>query len=161
MRGVINIIETERLQLVEYAPDLFELWNDYEVIKYTYMPLLNSIDECTSKIEMLINYTDKKFTNIFVILLENKAIGIIGPPIINMENKTFGLFNQLARAYWGKGYISEAAEAYMQYITNAFPNAIINADAVSINPASLAILKKIGLINLVFSDYQYELEINK
>lgn len=49
----------------------------------------------------------------------------------------------------------------MQYITNAFPNAIINADAVSINPASLAILKKIGLINLVFSDYQYELEINK
>jgi ribosomal-protein-alanine N-acetyltransferase len=147
---VIVIIKTERLQLVEfdtkYAVDLFELWNDFEVIKYTYMPLLNSIDECKCKIEMFINYTDKKFPNNFIILLDGKAVGIIGSPIINMENEKFGLFYQLSRAYWGKGYISEANKAFIQYLKDAFPNVIIHADAVSINSASIAILKKIGLI---------------
>lgn len=148
MRGVIDIIKTERLQLVEYdiryASDLLELWSDYEVIKYTYMPLLNSIEECKCMIERFINNADKKFTNKFVILLSNKAIGIIGSPIINMENENFGLYYQLARAYWGKGYIGEAAEAFIQYLKNIFPNVIISADAVSINPASLAILKRLG-----------------
>lgn len=146
---MIVIINTERLQLVEFDPryalDLFELWNDFEVIKYTYIPLLNSIDECKSKIEMFINHTDKKFPNNFIILLDNKAIGIIGSPIINIENENFGLFYQLSRAYWGKGYISEATKAFVQYLKDAFPNAIINADAVSINPASIAILKNLGL----------------
>lgn len=146
---MIIIIKTERLQLVEfdtkYALDLFELWNDFEVIKCTYMPLLNSIDECKCKIEMFINYTDKKFPNNFIILLDNKAIGIIGSPVINMENESFGLFYQLSRAYWGKGYISEVTKAFMQYLKDAFPNVKIYADAVSINPASIAVLKKLGL----------------
>ena len=149
MRGVIVIIKTERLQLVEfdtkYALDLFELWSDFEVIKYTYMPLLNSIDECKSKIEMFINYTDKKFTNNFIIRLDNKAIGIIGSPIINKENENFGFYYQLSRAYWGKGYIGEATKAFIQYLKDGYPNAVINADAVSINPASIAILKNLGL----------------
>lgn len=144
---MIVIISTERLQLVKFDPkyalDLFELWNDFEVIKYTYIPLLHSIDECKSKIEMFINHTDKKFPNNFIILLGNKAIGIIGSPIINIENENFGLFYQLSRAYWGKGYISEATKAFIQYLKDAFPNAIINADAVSINPASIAILKSL------------------
>lgn len=146
---MIVIIKTEKLQLVEfdtkYALDLLELWSDFEVIKYTYMSLLNSIDECKCKIEMFINYTDKKFPNNFVILLDNKAIGIIGSPIINMEEASFGLYYQLSRTYWGKGYISEATKAFIQYLKDVFPNAIINADAVSINPASIAILKKLGL----------------
>lgn len=146
---MIIIIKTERLQLVEfdtkYASDLFELWNDFEVIKYTYMPLLNSIDECKCKIEMFINHTDKEIPNNFIILLDNKAIGIIGSPIINKENENFGLFYQLSRAHWGKGYIGEASKAFMQYLKDAFPNAIIHADAVSINPASIAVLKNLGL----------------
>ncbi len=94
---------------------------------------------------MFINYTDKKFPNHFIILLDNKAIGIIGAPIINIENENFGLFYQLSRAYWGKGYISEATEAFIQYLKDAFPNVIINADAVSINPSSIAVLEKLGL----------------
>lgn len=143
------VINTERLQLVEfntkYAADLFELWNDYDVIKYTYMPLLNSIEECKDKINMFISYTDKKFINNFVILLDCKAIGIIGAPINNMQNKEFGFYYQLSKPYWGHGYISEAAAAFMKYLKNVFPDAIINADVVTINPASEAVLKKLGL----------------
>lgn len=143
------MIKTKRLELVKfdvkYASDLYELWNDFEVIKYTYMPLLNSIDECVVKIEMFINYTDKEFLNNFIILLDNKAVGIIGAPVINKEEAAFGLYYQLARAYWGNGYISEAAMGLKEYMTNKYPNVILNADAVSINTASLEVLRKLGL----------------
>ena len=41
------MIRTKRLELVEfdikYASDLYELWSDFEVIKYTYMPKLTKI----------------------------------------------------------------------------------------------------------------------
>lgn len=145
----VELIKTKRLELVKfdvkYASDLYELWSDFEVIKYTYMQLLNSIDECVLKIEMFINYTDKEFLNNFIILLDNKAIGIIGTPVINKEDATFGLYYQLARKYWGSGYISEAAMELKRYMINKYPNAILNADAVSINTGSLAILRKLGL----------------
>ena len=143
------MIRTKRLELVKfdvkYAADLYELWSDFEVIKYTYMPLLHSIDECADKIKMFIDYTDKEFINNFIILLDNKAIGIIGCPIINKENAQFGLYYQLARKYWGHGYISEAAMEFNKYVMDRYPDAIFNADAVADNAASLAILKKFGL----------------
>ncbi len=143
------MIQTERLQLVkfdmQYAADLYELWSDYEVIKYTYMPLLHSIEECESKIKMFLDYTDEKFINNFIICLNNKAIGIIGSPIIDIEKKKFGLFYQLSRAYWGKGYIGEASNAFVQYLICEFPDAKIIADAVTDNPASMAILERLGL----------------
>ena len=64
------MIKTKRLELVrfdkKYAKDLFELWSDYEVVKYTYMPQLKSIDECFEKIEMFINYTDDELSLIHI-----------------------------------------------------------------------------------------------
>lgn len=143
------MIKTKRLELakfdIKYASDLYELWSDFEVIKYTYMPLLNSVDECVDKIKMFINYTDKKFINNFVILMDNKAIGIIGSPIINKEESKFGLYYQLARKYWGNGYVSEAAMAFKKYVVEKYPYAVFNADAVCVNSASLAVLRKLGL----------------
>lgn len=143
------MIKTKRLKLVKfdvkYADDLLELWGDYEVIKYTYMPLINSKEQCIDKIKMFIDYTDQNFVNNFIILLNNKAIGIVGSPIKDMKKKKFGLYYQLSRAYWGKGYISEAACAFMQYLKDSFPDASINAEAAAVNPASISILKKLGL----------------
>ena len=142
------MIKTQRLELVrfdkKYAKDLFELWSDYEVITYTYMPPLKSIDECFEKIEMFINYTDDEIVNNFIILLDGKAIGIVGSPIIDKDKAVFGLYYQLMKKYWGKGYISEAVEAFINYIRSKFPNAEFNAEVVCENPASEAILRKMG-----------------
>ena len=143
------MINTERLELVgfdvKYANDLYELWSDFEVTKYTYMPLMTSVDECVKMINHQINRTDKDFTDRFIILLNNKAIGIAGCVIMEKENLIFGLYYQLSQSYWGCGYASEAANAILDYVINKYPNAIIKADSVSINPASLAVLNKIGL----------------
>ena len=72
------MIRTERLQLVEfeqkYATDLYKMWGDFEVIKYTYMPQLHSVEQCAEKINIFIENTDKDVQNNFIILKDNRAI---------------------------------------------------------------------------------------
>lgn len=143
------MIKKERLELVEYdvkyANDLFELWNDFEVIKYTYTPLATTVDECIRYIEYRISQADHIVPDSFIILLNKKAIGIIGCPRVDEENLVFGLYYQISRINWGYGYASAAATAVINYVINNYPNAIIKAESVSINPASVAVLKKLGL----------------
>ncbi|WP_167954862.1 GNAT family N-acetyltransferase [Anaerosporobacter faecicola] len=143
------MLKTKRLELVgfdvKYANDLFELWSDFEVIKFTFTPLMTTIDECINYIEHQISRTNKDFIDRFVILLNNKAIGMVGCICMDKENYVFGLYYQISRVYWGCGYASEAASAILQYVLDAYPNAIFRAEAVSENSASAAVLKKIGL----------------
>lgn len=142
------MLKTKRLELVEldekYAPDLYELWSDFETIKFTNMQQIESIEECEERIEMFRSHTHEQVKNIFIILLSNKAIGIIGAPIIDIDNGRFGFFYQISRRYWGNGYTSEAAEALKSYIIKHFPDAVIQADAVEENIASRTILEKLG-----------------
>lgn len=142
------MIKTERLELVgfdvKYANDLFELWSDFEVIKYTYTPLVTSMDDCKNLINHQINRTSKNFTDRFVIILDNKAIGMIGCVCMDKENLKFGLYYQISRRYWGCGYASEAARAIVRYVLDKYPVATIKAEAVSANLASIAVLKKLG-----------------
>lgn len=142
------MLKTKRLELVKfdvkYANDFFEIWSDFEVIKYTFIPLLATIDECVNLIEHHINRTDKDFTDRFVIILNNKAIGMVGCVCIDKDNYVYGLFYQISRVHWGCGYASEAASAIIHYVLNKHPNATLKAEVVSENLASAAVLKKIG-----------------
>jgi ribosomal-protein-alanine N-acetyltransferase len=143
------MLKTERLELVgfdlKYVNDLLELWSDFDVIKYTFTPLITTVDDCRNLIEHQINRTDKNFTDRFVIMLNNKAIGIVGCICMDKENLVFGIYYQISRMYWGCGYASEAASAIVHYVIKEYPTATIKAEAVSVNPASIAILKKLGL----------------
>jgi ribosomal-protein-alanine N-acetyltransferase len=143
------MIKTQRLELVpfdtKYAQDLLELWGDKDVIKYTYTPQLNTIDECKNYIEYRIKKTDKEFTDSFVIMHDNKAIGMIGCPTVDKETEVFGFYYKLTKKNWGYGYATEAASAVKNYLLNKYPAAIKKAEAVSINHASIKVLQKIGL----------------
>ncbi|HPF54437.1 MAG TPA: GNAT family N-acetyltransferase [Eubacteriales bacterium] len=146
------MIKTKRLRLVPfdigYAEDLYELWSDFEVVRYTYTPLMKSIDECAAMIRTQIDRTDKTFTDRFVILLNDKAIGMVGCVVMNTEKSLFGLYYQLKRRYWGNGYASECARAVIEYVFEGYPEATIIADAVSANNASLSVLKKVGFTEI-------------
>lgn len=144
------MIKIERLKLVafdqKYVANLYDLWSDFEVIKYTYMPQLHSTKQCAEKINMFIENTDRDVQNNFIILKDNQAIGIIGSPIMDKARAEFGLYYQMVRKYWGNGYISEALLAFKKHIINQFAEAKFNAEVVSENSASIAILKKAGFV---------------
>ena len=143
------MIKTERLQIVpledKYVEDIFQLWGDFEVIKYTYNKLLSSIEDCHIRLnDWLSMHKDNLGANKFIILLNNKMIGIIGFPVIDNDDFKCGLFYQIKEEYWGKGYAFEAAQGVLNYIFEKHSNAYVIADAVVLNIASIKILNKLG-----------------
>ncbi len=142
------MIKSNRLKLVpldyKYSDDLLEVWNDFEVIKYTYLNLIQTKEQCHERIDMLINRTDVNFINNFVVLLEDKAIGIAGFPIRKRDDFECGFYYHYGRKFWGNGYASEVANALKEYIFLESPNATIYADATSVNLASIKVLKSTG-----------------
>ena len=88
----------------------------------------------------------------FEVLLDGKAIGMAGCASMDSENSTFGLYYQFGKKYWGNGYVSECANAIIRYVFEHDPQATIKADAVSINPASLSVLRKVGFEELDISE---------
>lgn len=143
------MLKTERLELVgfdvQYATELLELWSDFEAVKYTFTPVMTTLEECVHFIEHQIKRTDMSFMDRFVILRNKKAIGMAGAICMDQEKLIFGLYYQISRAHWGQGYASEAAEAILHHVVKKYPTAVIKAEAVSVNPASAAVLRKIGL----------------
>jgi ribosomal-protein-alanine N-acetyltransferase len=149
------MITTKRLELIpvdnKYSKDLFLLWNDFDVIKYTNATLIKTQNECNERIRLFIdNYTDWDYPNNFLILLDNRAIGIAGFPVISKEKSEFGFYYQLIKSCWNKGYASEAASALIKYIYNKYKKAVIYADALPVNPASIKILQKLGFEQIKF-----------
>lgn len=143
------MIKTKRLSLFplsnEYSKDLIELWGDYDVIKYTYNTLIKTQEECLEKlINWLPLHRDNLGTNKFAILLNDKLIGIAGFPVIDNDNFKCGFFYQISREYWGNGYGFEVANSLLNYIFEIHPHAVVIADAVINNPASIKILTKLG-----------------
>ncbi|MGL4762236.1 MAG: GNAT family N-acetyltransferase [Sarcina sp.] len=143
------MIYTERLRLVPidicYASNIFEIWSDYEVIKYTNIKLMTEISQCEDTMNFLVNEkTDWEYPNNFVVLKGDKAIGLIGFPIIDKESFEFGFYYQIAKEYWWKGYTSEMANAMLNYIFKEYSNATVIATAVVVNIASKKILTKLG-----------------
>ena len=131
-----NILKTERLTLIpltiEHKEALFKLWSNYEVIKYTYAPIMKDISESEQRINMILEkYSEKDHTSNFTILYNGEIIGTAGCPTVNFQKGEYGLFYQLNQDYWGKGFESNAK--------------ILLADAVTVNLGSIKILKKIGM----------------
>ena len=145
-----NILKTERLTLIpltiEHKEALFKLWSNYEVIKYTYAPIMKDISESEQRINMILEkYSEKDHTSNFTILYNGEIIGTAGCPTVNFQKGEYGLFYQLNQDYWGKGFGYEVAKALVNYMFTESNAKILLADAVTVNLGSIKILKKIGM----------------
>ncbi len=143
------MITTKRLKLVpiglEHSEDLFELWSDFEAIKYTYSKVANTYEECNKKINFFMekNCEDETVKN-FTILYNDKAIGICGFPTVDFQKGEHGFYYQFNKKNWGKGFGYEAAEALLHYVATNTNATCICAEAVPANPASVSILRSLG-----------------
>lgn len=141
-------IKTERLELRllrhGFAADLLPIWNDEEVIRYTYINDVKDIDSCEKRIErMLENYVSRNAVGPYAIFREDKLIGIVAA--YRNSSYEYGLFYHLGKEYWGHGYATEAAKAVVD-IAFSYPEIMrVSADAVIMNSASSRVLEKIGM----------------
>lgn len=143
------MIRTKRLEImpinIEHSEALLDLWNNYNIIKYTYATQISTIEEAIDRVNFFISKNQSNdFINNFTILLNGEPIGIIGIPTISFDRKDFGFYYQIREKYWNKGYGYEAAKGFLDYINSSYNINTLYATVVPENPASISILNKLG-----------------
>ncbi len=150
------IIETKRLLLREMllsdAEALFEMDRNPNVHQYLWNKPLNDISEVYDYIVLVRNqYRENNIGRFVVILKEtNELIGWAGlkynTEIVNKKVNFYDIGYRLNEKFWGKGFASEASEAWLNYGFNVMKIKVMEAAAHSANIASNRILQKIGMI---------------
>nr|WP_302597214.1 GNAT family N-acetyltransferase [uncultured Cellulosilyticum sp.] len=142
-------LETKRLEIVplekKYAKQLLELWQDEEVIRYTNAMKLSDVDAVRDKIDIWLKNEEKSaHIGHFVVLKNKEVIGVIGIPTVDDDGEKRGFYYQLIRRFWNNGYGKEAAKAVLEYALKEVKVKVLFADAVTVNEASIKILKDLG-----------------
>ncbi len=148
-------IETDRLILREIrttdTDSMFELDSDPEVHKY----IDNAPVTSKKQIKEVISYIKKQYRDngigrwVVVRKADNKFIGWAGLKIenenINGHGKHIDLGFRIMKKYWGNGYATEAAQAWIDYAFNTMKVATVCALVEKANSASINVLEKIGM----------------
>ncbi|MEZ4804076.1 MAG: GNAT family N-acetyltransferase [Bacteroidia bacterium] len=143
------IIETERLFLREMtevdAENAYLLNSEFDVIKYTGDEAFSSVEEARTFLRSYPDYKLHGYGRWAVIRKEDSRFlgwcGIKYSPHINEHDIGF----RFMKAYWNKGYASEAALACLNYGIKSLNLKTIVGNVRVENKASIQVLKKIGL----------------
>lgn len=142
------IIETERLllfeQTVELAADIFALYNDWDVVRFTEDNLISTPKEVINKIKKYDHYRKYGFGKWAVIKKNNgEFIGLSGLKHYEEYDKT-ALSYSFLKKYWGNGYATEAAIGVLKHAFGKLNFERVIAWTTPDNKASIRVLQKSG-----------------
>ena len=142
-------IETERLVLriprVEDASIIFVCWTqDKEVTRYLTWRPHQHMRQTEDYIQSCISAWEHKTRFPYMITLKESSeiIGMIDPRIEGMK---VGIGYVAARAYWGKGYVTEAIHAIIDWAFRQSSIFRVYATMDVENVASQRVLEKVGM----------------
>lgn len=146
--GTIDI-QTERLLLRKFkksdVEDMFCNWtSDERVAKYTTWFAHASIDDSRMFLEYILSQ-DKISDYNWAIQLGDKVIGSINVCYSDDNLEICGIAYSLSYTYWGKGYMTEAAKAVVDFLFNKVNYRKIIAGCDSANIGSSKVLEHIGM----------------
>jgi RimJ/RimL family protein N-acetyltransferase len=151
MKGTIR---TERLLLrplrTDDAEPLLALFADWEVIRWLSMPPWPyALKDAHSFIKGQLGQGLTKTT--FAITLDDALIGGIDVRMNKRDHSQSGrgpnLGYWLGRPYWGCGYMTEVARAFVAHVFAAGAGDTIYSGAFSDNEASLRVQEKLGFVH--------------
>lgn len=142
-------------QLVEDdAPELYLLNSDPEVLRYTGDKPYASVEEARAFIRGYDQYTLYQRGRLGMFLKETGAFAGWCGLKYHPENEETELGFRLKRAYWNKGYATEAARASLDYGFNELKLPTIMGRVIKDNTASIRVLEKIGM--RYWKDFDFE-----
>ena len=142
-------LETERLVLrkprMDDARAIFEGWTqDREVTRYLTWRPHERIEQTQEFVQGCIRLWegDTRFPYLITLKGTGEVIGIIDPRI---EGPKVGIGYGAARAYWGKGYVTEATRAIIQWAFQQPSIYRVYATTDVENVASRRVMEKAGM----------------
>lgn len=154
----MKIIETDRLYLREFqiedAASLFLLNEDLDVLQFTGDVPFANIKEARNFVEGYDHYVEYGFGRWAVIRKNDEEFlgwcGLKYTPELDEHDIGFRLFKK----YWGQGVATEAAKACLIHGFQDLQLKEIVGRAMKSNPASVKVLKKIGLF--FYEDFDFD-----
>jgi RimJ/RimL family protein N-acetyltransferase len=142
-------LETSRLILRPFCDEdaalLFELNNDFEVIRYTGDVSYKNIEEALHFIRNYEQYEKYQMGRLNMFARQSgQYIGWCGLKYLS-DIKEVDLGYRLLKQSWGKGYATEASIACLDYGFKILNLKKIIAAAMEANTASIRVLEKLGL----------------
>lgn len=147
-------IETQRLFFRELtdadADGMFELDSDPEVHRYLGNKPVTSMEQIHAAIAYINEQYKRNGIGRWAVILKETGefIGWAGLKLhhnVNGRDQYYDLGYRFIQKYWGKGYASEAAIAFVDYGFTIMKLEKINAYADARNTASRKVLEKAGL----------------
>jgi len=154
MNRMKKVLETDRLYFRELLPSdvefMFELESDPAVVQYAGDAPLTHRDQAHQRIEGIRKqYQDYGVGRWAAVLKDtNEFIGWAGLKYIqelNGRTDNYDLGYRFLRQYWGKGYATESAKAFVRYGFDDLKLTRISATADVRHVASVKVLEKCGL----------------
>ena len=151
-KGTVTI-ETDRLILRRFAMEdaeaMFRRWaSDDEVTKHLTWPTHSSVEISKMVLtDWTSHYPEPDFYNWAIVLKENgpEPIGNISVVGINKEVDAATMGYCMSRAHWGKGIMTEALTAVIDFFFDEVGFNRIDADHAVDNPASGRVMEKSGM----------------
>jgi len=143
-------LETESLLLRKLcrsdAADLFAYSSDPEVTRYVLWEPHRSISETRDYLRYMRQLYRQGAPSSWAIVLkdENRVIGTIGFMWYALENQSAEVGYSLSRAYWNRGYATQALSAVVRSAFQRLPLYRIEAQHDLRNPASGRVMEKCG-----------------
>lgn len=158
----IPVIETQRIILKEISEvssvDMLEIFSDEEVLKYYDLDPLNTIEEVKELITILKErFNAKRAIRWGIYLKENgKLIGTCGYHSLEDESLRAEIGYELAKNYWGQGFMKEALGAIIKLGFHEMSLNRIQALVEPKNSSSVGLLEKIGFSREgILREYEY------
>jgi len=127
--------------------DLYEYASDPEIDRYVPWEHYKNIEEARENLNEFLEEYEKDGLGSWGIehRTDKKLIGIINTSIPHRINRRVELGYTISRAYWGKGYATEAVQAVIQFGFEKMDLVRIEAVVLPEHLASARVLQKAGM----------------
>lgn len=141
-------IETERLILRPVLPEDYEAcfkWcGDPEVNTYLIYPLYKRAEDVKTWLEQR-NLDDPDNYDLGFELKETGELIGMGGLVYHPEEGVWEIGYNLAKKYWGNGYVPEAMEGIIREIQSVRPLHILEGQFAQVNNKSRRVMEKLGM----------------
>ncbi|MCR8842461.1 GNAT family N-acetyltransferase [Paenibacillus sp. SC116] len=147
---MIAELYTERLHLRKMkesdSSSLFTIWSDPDVTQFMNVTSFTNEDQAKDMIKLLDELSkDNKAIRLSIIEMEsNEIIGSCGFNYLDFEHAKAEIGYDMAKAYWGKGYASEAVRSLLDYGFSTLNLNRIEAKVELENVSSIKLLQKLN-----------------
>lgn len=155
-------IETDRLRLREPRPEDAEplhraVFSDPEAMRFIGNGQIRTLEQIEFSVRRKINCLEEHGFTLFTVVEQStgEIVGDCGVLPIAWQGPVFELAYRLGRAFWGRGYATEAARAALAFTWSNADLDTVHAVTDLRNEPSQRVLTKLGFTDLGSTDEYY------